>query len=119
MREPSWFVCAVRAAGWLTVALTALVLTACGCDCDKQPVSQPTTKSLVQFRTNSELGPWQEEVKLRDGRVIVIERLEAANVRSGMGDVGAAFITNTTISFMAPPELAILPVLSLPYRPVS
>jgi hypothetical protein len=64
------------------------------------------------------LGPWQEEVRLSDGRKIVVERYEEAVVRKPIADVGAAFLTNTTLKFVAPPELATLPVLSTQYRPL-
>jgi len=64
------------------------------------------------------LGPWQEEVRLSDGRKIVVERYEEAEVRQPIGDVGAAFLTRTTLKFVAPPELATLPVLSTQYRPL-
>jgi hypothetical protein len=64
------------------------------------------------------LGPWQEEVRLSDGRKIVVERYEEAVVRKPIADVGAAFLTNTTLKFVAPPELATLPVLSTRYRPL-
>lgn len=64
------------------------------------------------------LGPWQEEVRLSDGRVIVVERYEETEVRQPIGDVGAAFLTGTTLKFVAPPELATLPALSTPYRPL-
>jgi len=64
------------------------------------------------------LGPWQEEVRLSDGRKIVVERYEKAEVRQPIGDVGAAFLTVTTLKFVAPPELATLPVLSTQYRPL-
>ena len=64
------------------------------------------------------LGPWQEEVRLSDGRKIVVERYEEAEVRQPIADVGAAFLTVTTLKFVAPPELATLPVLSTQYRPL-
>ena len=64
------------------------------------------------------LGPWQEEVRLSDGRKIVVERYEEAELRQPIGDVGAAFLTRTTLKFVAPPELATLPVLSTQYRPL-
>jgi hypothetical protein len=66
----------------------------------------------------SGLGPWQEEVRLSGGRKIVVERYEEADVRQPIGDVGAAFLTVTTLKFVAPPELATLPVLSTQYRPL-
>lgn len=64
------------------------------------------------------LGPWQEEVRLSDGRKIVVERYEESVVRKPIADVGAAFLTRTTLRFVAPPELATLPVLSTQYRPL-
>jgi hypothetical protein len=66
----------------------------------------------------SGLGPWQEEGRLSDGRKIVVERYEETEVRQPIGDVGAAFLTRTTLKFVAPPELATLPVLSTQYRPL-
>jgi hypothetical protein len=66
----------------------------------------------------SGLGPWQEEVRLSDGRKIVVERYEEAEGRQAIGDVGAAFLTVTTLKFVGPPELATLPVLSTQYRPL-
>jgi len=66
----------------------------------------------------SGLGPWQEEVQLADGRVIVVERFEGSEVRGPIGDAKDAYITTTTLKFVAPPELAALPVLSMPYRPI-
>ncbi len=47
-----------------------------------------------------------------------MERYEEAKVRQPIGDVGAAFLTRTTLKFVAPPELATLPVLSTQYRPL-
>ena len=64
------------------------------------------------------LGPWQEEVRLADGREIIVERFEEAEMHTPIGDVGAAFLTNTTIKFVSPPELASLPVLSTRFRPL-
>jgi len=64
------------------------------------------------------LGPWQEEVRLSDGRVIVVERYEEAEVRTPMGDVGGAFLTRTTLKVVAPPALATLPVLTIDRRPL-
>jgi hypothetical protein len=66
----------------------------------------------------SGLGPWQEEVQLADGRVIVVERFEDSEVRGPIGDAKDSFIRSTTIKFIAPPDLAALPVLSMPYRPI-
>ena len=53
-----------------------------------------------------------------DGRKIVVERYEEAEVRQPIGDVGAAFLTSTTLKFVAPPELATLPVLTIDCRPL-
>ena len=64
------------------------------------------------------LGPWQEEVRLSDGRMVVVERYEESEVRQPIADVGAAFLTVTTVKFVAPPELAMLPDLSTQYRPL-
>ena len=64
------------------------------------------------------LGPWQEEVQLADGRVIVVERFEDSEVRGPIGDAKDAYITVTTLKVIAPPDLAALPVLSMPYRPI-
>jgi len=64
------------------------------------------------------LGPWQEEVRLSDGRKIVVERYEEAEVRQPIGDVDAASLTSTTLKFVAPPELATLPVLTIDRRPL-
>lgn len=64
------------------------------------------------------LGPWREEVLLSDGRQIVVERYEETDVRKPIGDAGSAFISNTTIKFVTPADLAGLPALSMPYRPI-
>lgn len=56
--------------------------------------------------------------RLSDGRKIVVERYEEAEVRQRIGDVGAAFLTVTTLKFVAPPEIATLPILSTQYRPL-
>ena len=64
------------------------------------------------------LGPWQEEVKLADGRVIVVERFEESEIRGPLGDAKDSYINTTTIKFIAPPDLAVLPVLAMPYRPI-
>jgi hypothetical protein len=64
------------------------------------------------------LGPWQEDVQLSDGRVIVVERFENIEVRQPIGDVGSAAINSTTIKFVSPPDLATLPSLSVQYRPI-
>jgi hypothetical protein len=67
---------------------------------------------------SSGLGPWQEEVKLTDGRLIVVERYEAFETHKPIADVGAAFLTNTTIKFIAPSDLGNLPMLSMVHRPI-
>lgn len=64
------------------------------------------------------LGPWQEEVQLADGRVIVVERFEDSEARGPVGDGKDSYINATTIKFIAPPDLAVLPVLTMPYRPI-
>lgn len=67
----------------------------------------------------SGLGPWQEEVELSDGRVILVERFEDSSVRKPIGDAGGAFLNETTLEVTAPAELAAkLPVLSTRYRPL-
>lgn len=79
-------------------AITCFVLTACG---------------------PKGLGPWQEEVRLSDGRVILVERFEGSTVRKPIGDVGAAFLDETTLKVVAPAGLATtLPVLTTRYRPL-
>lgn len=65
------------------------------------------------------LGPWQEEVKLSDGRVILVERFEDSTVRKPIGDAGGAFLNETTLKVVAPAELAtMLPLLTTSYRPL-
>ena len=65
------------------------------------------------------LGPWQEEIRLSDGRVILVERFEGSTVRKPIGDAGAAFLDETTLKVVAPAELATtLPVLTTRYRPL-
>lgn len=65
------------------------------------------------------LGPWQEEVKLSGGRVILVERFEGSTVRKPIGDAGGAFLNETTLKVVAPAELATrLPVLTTRYRPL-
>jgi hypothetical protein len=67
----------------------------------------------------SGLGPWQEEVQISDGRVILVERFEGSTVRKPIGDAGAAFLDETTLKVVAPAELATtLPVLTTRYRPL-
>jgi hypothetical protein len=65
------------------------------------------------------LGPWQEEVQLSDGRVILVERFEDSTLRKPIGDAGGAFLNNTTLKFVAPADLATtLPELTTRYRPL-
>jgi len=64
------------------------------------------------------LGPWKEEVKLSDGRVIVVERFEDFKVRRLLGQEQSAFIKAASIKIVAPPELAGLPELIIRQRPV-
>ena len=65
------------------------------------------------------LGPWQEEVQISDGRVILVERFEDSTVRKPIGDAGGAFLDETTLRVVAPAELATaLPVLTTRYRPL-
>jgi len=64
------------------------------------------------------LGPWQEEVKLADGRVIVVEQFEDSEIRGPIGDAKDSYINTTTIKFIAPPDLTVLPVLAMHYRPI-
>jgi len=64
------------------------------------------------------LGPWPEEVKLADGRVIVVEQFEDSEIRGPIGDAKDSYINTTTIKFIAPPDLTVLPVLAMHYRPI-
>jgi hypothetical protein len=65
------------------------------------------------------LGPWQEEVQISDGRVILVERFEDSAVRKPIGDAGGAFLDETTLKVVAPAELATkLPMLTTRYRPL-
>ena len=65
------------------------------------------------------LGPWQEEVQISDGRLIVVERVESSTVRKPIGDAGGAFLDKTTLKVVAPAEIATnLPVLTTRYRPL-
>jgi hypothetical protein len=64
------------------------------------------------------LAPWQEEVLLNDGRVIVVERYEDSEVRGPIGDAKGEFLNSTTLKFIAPPELTALPTITMQYRPV-
>lgn len=78
-------------------AVAAVLLTACG---------------------RSDVGPWKEEVKLSDGRVIVVERLEIFEVKTPIGDPGSAFIEEARVRIVSPEELASMPELIMGYRPV-
>jgi hypothetical protein len=65
------------------------------------------------------LGPWQEEVRLNDGRVMLVERFEDSTVRKSIGGAGGAFLDKTTLKVVAPAELATtLPELTTRYRPL-
>ena len=64
------------------------------------------------------LGPWQEEVQLSDGRVILVERFEDSEIRGPIGDAKDSYISATAIKFIAPPDLTVLPVLAMHYRPI-
>ena len=65
------------------------------------------------------LGPWQEEVQISDGRVILVERFEDSTVRKPIADAGGAFLNETTLRVVAPAELATtLPMLTTRYRPL-
>ncbi|MDH4259833.1 MAG: hypothetical protein OEW16_05950 [Gammaproteobacteria bacterium] len=78
-------------------AVTAILLAACG---------------------RSDVGPWKEEVKLSDGRIIVVERFETFEVKSPIGGPGSAFIEEARIKIVWPVELATVPELVMTYRPV-
>lgn len=67
---------------------------------------------------DNDLGPWKEEIKLSDGRIIVVERFESFDVTRPMGDPGSAFVAESRIRIVAPPELAYVPELTLRQRPV-
>ncbi len=67
---------------------------------------------------SGDLGPWKEEVKLSDGRVIVVERYETFDLKTPMGDPSSAFVKEARIKIVAPSELASLPEIVMPYRPV-
>ena len=87
---------------WMVLAVTGacVLLAACGRD---GPVDS---------------GPWREEVKLADGRVIVIERGMNENVHGGAADVGFAAVTDATIRIVEPADLASVPPLTMRYRPI-
>lgn len=78
-------------------AAAALLLAACG---------------------SSDEGPWKEEVKLSDGRVIVVERYETFEVKTPIGDPGSAFVEEARVKIVSPTELASIPELIMRYRPV-
>lgn len=67
---------------------------------------------------HSDVGPWKEEVKLSDGRVIVVERFETLEVKQPIGDPGSAFLEKAQVKIVSPPELASIPELVMRYRPV-
>lgn len=67
---------------------------------------------------NDALGPWKEEVRLSDGRVIVVERVESFDVKTPIGDPGSAFVKEARLKVVAPLDLATMPELMMRYRPV-
>jgi hypothetical protein len=78
-----------------------------------------TLLTACGFGKPSGLGPWQEEVALSDGRVILVERFEDSTVRKPIGDAGGAFLNKTTLKVVAPAALATtLPELTTRYRPL-
>ncbi len=90
----NWRRCAARSAVFTTTAILAL-----GC-------------------SKSDLGPWKEEVRLSDGRVIVVERYETFEVKTPIGDPGNAFVQEARVKIVSPPELATIPELVMRNRPV-
>ena len=64
--------------------------------------------TIAACSQDNTLGPWQEEVELTDGRVLVVERFEDMEVHRRLGDAGAAFINSTTISPVEPTHLVTL-----------
>ena len=65
------------------------------------------------------LGPWQEEVQISDGRVILVERFEDSTVRKPIADAGGAFLDETLMAVVAPAEQATtLLRLTTRYRPL-
>lgn len=64
------------------------------------------------------IGPWKEEVKLSDGRIIVVERFEDFKVNRLLGREESAFVKAASIKIVEPPELAALPELVIRQRPV-
>lgn len=67
---------------------------------------------------NDGLGPWQEEVELSDGRMIVVERFEDIKVSTLLGDPVSAKVKAARIKIIAPAELAGIPELTMRQRPV-
>lgn len=67
---------------------------------------------------NDGLGPWQEEVELSDGRVIVVERFEDIKVSTLLGDPVSAKVKAARIKIVSPAELAGVPELTMRQRPV-
>jgi hypothetical protein len=86
-----------RGARW--AILTATAILALGC-------------------SKRDLGPWKEEVRLSDGRVIVVERYESFEVTTPIGDPGSAFVQSAHIKVIAPADLAGVPELVMRYRPI-
>lgn len=74
--------------------------------------------TLLAACGRSDVGPWKEEVKLSDGRVIVVERFETLEVKTPIGDPGSAFIEEARIKVVSPIELRSIPELVMRYRPV-
>jgi hypothetical protein len=64
------------------------------------------------------LGPWKEEVKLSDGRVIVVQRFESFDINRPIGDPSSSFVQAARVKIVEPPDLAGIPELVMPYRPV-
>ena len=64
------------------------------------------------------IGPWKEEVKLSDGRIIVVERFEDFKVRRLLGEQQSAQIKYASIRIVEPKELAGIPELVIRYRPI-
>jgi hypothetical protein len=86
-----------RGIGWSVLVLTTAA-TAIGC-------------------SKNDLGP-REEVRLTDGRVIVVERYESFDVARPIGNIGSAFVAEAKIKVVSPADLASLPELVISYRPI-
>ncbi|MDH4259834.1 MAG: hypothetical protein OEW16_05955 [Gammaproteobacteria bacterium] len=68
--------------------------------------------------SDDSLGPWREEIRLSDGRVIVVERVESFDVKTPIGDPGSAFVKEARLKIVSPKELVWMPELVMSYRPV-